>query len=100
MWLYLAPVLFILVILYVARPFLMDVDQEEREEKQLTRQEKAARRKDEVVMTLKDIEMDYHMGKLSDADYQDLRIQFEQEAVTAFEQVDRLNEKQDSKQRS
>ena len=100
MWLYVAPVLFILVILYVAHPFLMDAVREETRERKLTRREKAFRQKDDVVTTLKDIEMDYHMGKLSDEDYHELRVRFEKEAMDAFDRVDRLNEKQDSEKRS
>ena len=100
MWRYAAPVLFILVILYVAYPFLMDVQQEARKEKKLTRRERAVRVKDEVFTTLKDIEMDYHMGKLSDDDYQRLRAEFEQQAIAAFDEVDRLKEKRASKKSS
>jgi hypothetical protein len=97
MWLYLAPILFILVILYVAHPFLMDVQQEQRKERRLTRREKADRVKDEVFATLKDIEMDYHMGKLSEDDYRHLRSEFEERAIEAFDEVDRLNKKRASK---
>ena len=97
MWLYVAPILFILVILYVAHPFLMDVQQEQRKERRLTRREKAVRVKDEVFATLKDIEMDYHMGKLSEDDYRHLRVEFEERAIEAFDEVDRLNKKRASK---
>ncbi len=97
MWLYLTPILFILVILYVAHPFLMDVQQEQRKERRLTRREKADRVKDEVFATLKDIEMDYHMGKLSEDDYRHLRSEFEERAIEAFDEVDRLNKKRASK---
>ena len=97
MWLYLAPILFILVILYVAHPFLMDVQQEQRKERRLTRREKADRVKDEVFASLKDIEMDYHMGKLSEDDYRHLRSEFEERAIEAFDEVDRLNKKRASK---
>ncbi len=93
MWLYVAPVLFVLVILYVAQPFLMDVQREERKERRLTRREKATRVKDEVFATLKDIEMDYHMGKLSEDDYRNLRAEFEERAIAAFDEVDRLDKK-------
>ncbi len=100
MWHYVAPALFILVILYVAYPFLMDVQQEQEKERKLTRREKAVRAKNEVFTTLKDIEMDYHMGKLSEDDYQLLRVEFEERAIEAFDEVDRLNQKRASKKTS
>ena len=100
MWNYVAPVLFILVILYVAHPFLMDVQQEQEKERKLTRREKAVRVKNEVFTTLKDIEMDYHMGKLSEEDYQLLRAEFEERAIAALDDVDRLNRKRASKKTS
>ena len=100
MWDYVAPVLFILVILYVAQPFLMDVQQEQKKERQLTRREKAFRAKHEVFTTLKDIEMDYHMGKLSEDDYQLLKVEFEERAIEVFDEVDRLNKKWASKKTS
>ena len=100
MWHYVAPALFILVILYVAHPFLMDVQQEQEKERKLTRREKAVRVKNEVFTTLKDIEMDYHMGKLSEEDYQLLRAEFEERAIAALDDVDRLNQKRASKKTS
>ena len=100
MWHYVAPALFILVILYVAHPFLMDVQQEQEKERKLTRREKAVRVKNEVFTTLKDIEMDYHMGKLSEEDYQLLRVEFEERAIAALDDVDRLNQKRASKKTS
>ena len=100
MWQYVAPALFILVILYVAYPFLMNVQQEQEKERKLTRRQEAARAKHEVFVTLKDIEMDYHMGKLSEDDYQHLRVEFEDRAIAAFDEVDRLNQKRASKKTS
>ena len=97
---YLTPVLFILVILYVAYPFLTDLAEEKRKEKKLTHRETAIQNKDDVFTTLKDIEMDYHMGKLSDEDYQMLKAEYEMQAISAIEEVDRLNKKRTSKQTS
>ena len=100
MWHYVAPALFILLILYIAQPFLMDVQQEQEKERKLTRRERAVRSKNEVFTTLKDIEMDYHMGKLSEDDYQLLRVEFEERAIAAFDEVDRLDKKRASKKTS
>jgi len=97
---YLTPILFILVILYVSYPFLTDLAEEKKEEKKLTHRETAIQNKDDVFTTLKDIEMDYHMGKLSDEDYQMLKAEYEMQAISAIEEVDRLNKKRTSKQAS
>ena len=40
------------------------------------------------------------MGKLSDEDYQMLKAEYEIQAITAIEEVDRLNKKRTSKQTS
>ncbi len=97
---FIAPVLFILVILYVAYPFLVDLKEEESRERRFTRREKAAQNKDDVFTTLKDIEMDYHMGKLSDDDYRRLRDEYEKQAISALEEVDRLEKKRASRKTS
>lgn len=100
MWFYVAPVLFILVILYVAYPFLVDLKEEESKEKRLTRRQQAVQIKDDLFTTLKDIEMDYHMGKLSDEDYHRLSAEYETQAISAIEEVDRLDKRRASKKTS
>ena len=93
MSLLIAPILFILVILFVAYPLLLDAAQEEKKERALSREEKALRIKDDVMGTLKDIEMDFHMGKLSEQDYGQLKAEYEGQAAAAFETLDRLGRK-------
>lgn len=90
MWIFVAPVLFILIILFVAFPFLSNLQEQRQRQQTLTQRQRAVRRKDEVFSVLKDIEMDYHMGKLSEADYLHLKAEFEEEAVEAFGDLDRL----------
>ena len=41
-------------------------------------------------MNLKDIEMDYRMGKLSQIDYEHLRADFELQAVEVFRSLESL----------
>jgi hypothetical protein len=87
------PIIFVLVIIYVAYPLLLDAAQEQKKERTLTEEEKVIRAKDDAMGTLKDIEMDFRMGKLSDSDYQELRVQYESQVVSAFEMLDRLDGK-------
>ena len=87
------PIIFVLVILYVAYPLLLDAAQEQKKELALTERQKAIHAKDDAIGTLKDIEMDFRMGKLSDLDYQELRSQYESQVVSAFEILDGLDDK-------
>ena len=61
----------------------------EREENELT---EAQHRKNVALLALRDIEYDYHAGKLDDADYQALRQQISSEALEALdeEEAERL----------
>ena len=77
----------------MAYPLLLDAAQEQKKERTLTEEEKVIRAKDDAMGTLKDIEMDFRMGKLSDSDYQELRVQYESQVVSAFEMLDRLDGK-------
>ena len=75
-----APVLFIGVVLYVAWPLLKEnLDPEE--ELDATELEVVTEAKDLVIANLKDLEMDYRMGKLAPEDYDRLRAGFEQETL-------------------
>lgn len=92
-----APVLFILLILYVAYPLLREKLEVGSAEREMTEMEKLQLAKEEVVGTLKDIDMDYRMGKLSDQDYENLKAQHELEAVEVLQQIERLEKKQSRK---
>jgi cytochrome c-type biogenesis protein CcmI len=61
----------------------------EREESELT---EAQHRKNIALLALRDIEYDYHAGKLDDADYKSLRQQISSEALDALdaEETERL----------
>jgi cytochrome c-type biogenesis protein CcmI len=61
----------------------------EREESELT---EAQHRKNVALLALRDIEYDYHAGKLDDADYRTLRQQISAEALEALdaEEAERL----------
>lgn len=101
MELIIAPILFIGMVLYVAYPLLWDETKAEPppEEPPSDRQT-ILREKEDVVADLKDIEMDYRMGKLSSQDYQDLRSEYEERAADVFEQVEALERKRTRKTRS
>ncbi len=46
--------------------------------------------KERVLLTLKDLEFDHEMGKISEEDYVDLKARYEAEAVAVIEQLDAL----------
>jgi hypothetical protein len=85
-----APILFIGAVLYIAYPLLQEVKKESAPEDEVTDQEKAQRQKEGIIESLKDIEMDFRMGKLSTQDYQSLKLDFEQQAVEIFQRVQSL----------
>ena len=48
-------------------------------------------RKNEIYAAVHDIDFDYHMGKLSEEDYNSLREQYKQEAVKVMQALDRMS---------
>ncbi len=90
MALLIAPILFIGAVLYIAYPLLQEEKKESAPEDEFTDQEKALRDKENIIESLKDIEMDFRMGKLSTHDYQSLKLDFEQQAVEIFQRVQSL----------
>ena len=90
MTLLVAPLVFIAVIIFVALPFLADADEAAREEKKLTARESALKRKEDIIGNLKDIEMDFRMGKLSQEDYDALKSEFEDRAIAVLHEMDSL----------
>lgn len=76
------------LVLFVAAPLLQESSGAESEP---VTDVKAAREEKEVILSdLKDIEMDYRMGKLSDEDYQRLKTEFMAHAVEALEKLEKL----------
>ena len=90
MALLIAPILFIGTILYIAYPLLREEKKESAPEDEATDQEKALQEKEDIIESLKDIDMDFRMGKLSTQDYQSLKRDFEQRAVEIFQRVQSL----------
>ena len=90
MTLLVAPLVFIAVIIFVALPFLADAEEAAREEKKLTARERALKRKEDIIGNLKDIEMDFRMGKLSQEDYDALKSEFEDRAIAVLHEMDSL----------
>ena len=70
MALLIAPILFIGAVLYIAYPLLQEEKKESASEGEVTDQEQALREKEDIIESLKDIDMDFRMGKLSTQDYQ------------------------------
>ncbi|HSR54385.1 MAG TPA: hypothetical protein VLV83_26470, partial [Acidobacteriota bacterium] len=77
MELLIAAVLFIAIILYVAYPVLFDEDAKSEPAFPISNREQLLGEKEQLILNLKDIEMDYKMEKLSDEDYQRLKTEFE-----------------------
>ncbi|MDA2924257.1 hypothetical protein MYX65_06310 [Acidobacteria bacterium AH-259-L09] len=93
MALLIAPVLFICAVLYVAYPLLRETKEIGAPEHEKTDWEKTVQEKEDVVEALKDIDMDFRMGKLSRQDYQSLQSDFEQQAVEIFKRLGSLHKK-------
>ena len=101
MELLIAPILFIGMVLYVAYPLLWgETKTEPSPEAPRTDRQAVLREKEDVVSDLKDIEMDFRMGKLSSRDYEDLKSEYEERAVEVFEQVEALERKRTRKTRA
>jgi len=90
MALLIAPILFIGAVLYIAYPLLQEEQKESAPEGEVADQEQALREKEDIIESLKDIDMDFRMGKLSTQDYQSLKLDFEQQAVEIFQRVQSL----------
>ncbi len=52
-----------------------------------------AERKQNLYKAIKEIEFDFEMGKLSEADFQELRQQYKDEAVTVLKRLDQVTSK-------
>jgi hypothetical protein len=92
-----APILFIGVVLYVAYPLFSEPEEDVREDPRNLDREQALEEKENLVANLKDIEMDYQMGKLSEKDYELLKSDFEGQAVGVFDRLEQLGPKKRSK---
>jgi len=53
--------------------------------------------KEVAYATLKDLDFDFKTGKLSDEDYQELKTQYEKEAIEILEKIDKIYRKQPKK---
>lgn len=87
----LSPILLIVLVLFVAWPLLSDrleTETANRDELALALEEKEG-----LIAALKDIEMDFRMGKLSEEDYQTLKDDFEARAVKSLERLENLENK-------
>jgi len=88
-----APLLFIAAIIYVAYPLVSEKLLATGLETGESGRELLLNEKDEVISSLKDIEMDYRMGKLSLQDYNQLRTDFERRAADVLKRLDENDDK-------
>jgi hypothetical protein len=92
----LSPIILIALVLFVAWPLL--TTKKEAATVRRSEFEIALEEKESLIATLKDIEMDYRMGKLSDVDYQHLKDDFESRAVKSLQRLETLEKKGSRKQ--
>lgn len=87
----LTPVILISVVIFIAWPLIQEGKANlSQEESHLV---SAIAEKEAVLMGLKDLEMDFRMGKLSEEDYQNSREELETRALQAIEYVESLEKK-------
>ncbi len=89
----LPPVIFISLVLFVAWPLLKDEPEQEAPEES-SELGLALEEKESAISNLKDIEMDFRMGKLSEDDYMRLKDEWEAAAVKALQKVESLSKNQ------
>ncbi len=87
-----APILFIAAIIYVTYPLVSDRILLSFAEAEEDGQERLLSEKEEIISSLKDIEMDYRMGKLSLQDYTQLRVDFERRAADVLKRLDETDD--------
>lgn len=88
MSLLIAPILFVAAVLYVTYPLMRESILGD-PVVEASKRDRMLKSKDDAIDSLKDIEMDYRMGKLSDEDYALLKSEFEQRAVEALQALER-----------
>lgn len=94
MGLLIAPILFIAGILYIAYPLLKEEEETEvRAADEKSAEDEALLEKSDIIDVLRDIDMDYRMGKLSQQDYEGLKGDFERRAVGAFQKLQSLQKR-------
>lgn len=89
----LTPLLLIGAVLYIAWPLMKDEKVSREDQSAQALLEEAIEEKNEVISALKDIEMDYRMGKLSPDDYQNLKSDFEFRAVKLLKRIEEIQGK-------
>lgn len=94
MGLLIAPILFIAGILYIAYPLLKEEEETEvRAADEKSAEDEALLDRGDIIDVLRDIDMDYRMGKLSQQDYEALKGDFERRAVGAFQKLQSLQKR-------
>lgn len=83
-----APLFFIAVVLYVAWPLFQERLAEDGDSES-GNLEVLEEKKELLVADLKDVEMDYRMGKLSSEDYERLKGDLEHRAMTVLQEIDK-----------
>lgn len=85
--------LFASMVLYVSYPLLREEEESETPAMTLSKRQLLTVKKQELVSSLKDVEMDYRMQKLSEEDYGRLKAEFEGQAIEVLRELDAIEEK-------
>jgi hypothetical protein len=97
MVLLIAPILFAAGVLYIAYPLLKEEEESVvRTTNEKNAEDNALQTKSVIIDVLRDIDMDYRMGKLSKQDYEALKDDYESRAVEALQTLQSL-QKRDGK---
>ena len=86
-----APILFVAAVLYVAYPLLADGRGEQSPDDSPDAFDDLLAEKDDLLSSLKDVEMDYRMGKLSLQDYNVMRVDFERRIARTLKRLDEMD---------
>jgi len=87
----LTPLVLIPIVIFIAWPLLKENKSGSSEKTSLL--DSATQEKDGLLTSLKDLEMDYRMGKLSEEDYEISKPDLEARALKALEHVESLKRK-------
>lgn len=94
-----AAVLFIGLILFIGYPLLREAGAGRRDTAPESQLRHLCIVRDEVLASLKDAELEFHMGKISEADYQQTKADLEPQAMEVLKQIDEVQAKISAKRR-
>ncbi|HEY2932190.1 MAG TPA: hypothetical protein VGK99_10625 [Acidobacteriota bacterium] len=92
-----AALLFLALLVFIAHPFFRAPEESPADLRSQTRLDELLNEKEEAYLSLKDIELDYRMGKLSPHDYEILKKESELKAIEVLKQIETVQTTRSSK---